>query len=67
MGPAPVETDRVPPPAAAATDQDQAGEGGHSAEGQRSPEVELKPPPAEQPKTFYPPKRGERVPAGGSW
>ena len=37
----PVEADRVPPPAAAATDQDQAGEGGHSGEGQRSPEVEL--------------------------
>ena len=33
----------MPPPAAAATDQDQAGEGGHSGEGQRSPEVELKP------------------------
>ena len=64
VGSAPLETDRVPPPAAAATDQDQAGEGGHSGEGQRSPEAELKPPPAEQPKTFYPPKRGERVPAG---
>ena len=32
LGPAPVEADRVPPPAAA------------------SPEAELKPPPAEQPK-----------------
>ena len=51
----------MPPPAAAATDQDQAGEGGHSGEGQRSPEAELKPPPAEQPKTFYPPRNAGNV------
>ena len=42
--PAPVETSRVPPPAAAATDRNEADQGGHSGEGQRSPEAELKPP-----------------------
>ena len=57
MNPAHAEAPKTP------TDQEQADQGGHSGEGQRSPEVELKPPLSEQPKTFYPRNVG-RAPTG---